>query len=286
MQYSKEELEKKIRESKLFSCSKEEDYVLYKREANRMLEYLYLYLKAVRDREIDEFGKEMVEVASNCIKNYSAESGEFLHYFIAAWSREKKHRIHNQKQRRDKYGGLGISSKDRELMRSLNKYLEGKSDTEKRGLIPIFAQENGRHVSEIITLFRLMDDGVFSTEGTNEGYVAKDVLESLIDWKYPGNFEEADKGLKKQLDKIEKLYLSLQERQKPIISDIITARVLTGVDDLPDTEYSFLSESVIKQYTQTGTVPSQRDIALKYNRKEASISRTLREFLEKLRDLR
>ena len=47
-------------------------------------------------------------------------------------------------------------------------------------------------------------------------------------------------------------------------------------------KYSFISEDIRNLIIRTGNVPTQRDLAEKHGKNEASISRTLKDFLKKI----
>lgn len=88
------------------------------------------------------------------------------------------------------------------------------------------------------------------------------------------------------LTTIESAFLSLQQRQMPIISDMMTIRLAATIVEMgvDASSYSFISEEVLKQYSKN-QLPSQRSIAEKYGKNEASISRTVKEFTKKLENL-
>ena len=94
---------------------------------------------------------------------------------------------------------------------------------------------------------------------------------------------ETTENIEELMLKIEREYASLQQRQKPIVSDMITARICTFLTNAETGRFSFISDSVMKKYREDGTIPTQRDIAQKYGRDEASISRTVNGFLKKLK---
>ena len=86
------------------------------------------------------------------------------------------------------------------------------------------------------------------------------------------------------LNKIENAFNSLQERQKPIISDIITAKICDIMNELKITyrKYRFINNDIFLVYRTTGYIPTQKEIAQKHNRDEASISRSVRQFLSRI----
>ena len=84
MVYDKKIFEQRIEESPLFSLDKQTEYVAFKKEFYRMLEYLYCYLMATNEKEYEPYGCEITEVATRCINNFDATRGLFLHYFNSA----------------------------------------------------------------------------------------------------------------------------------------------------------------------------------------------------------
>lgn len=84
------------------------------------------------------------------------------------------------------------------------------------------------------------------------------------------------------LDKIEKTFNSLQKRQKPIVSDIMTTKLWLDLEEI-EKKYSFISKDAIEEWKKSGVLPTQREIAGKYERNEASVSRTVKDFQKKLK---
>lgn len=79
---SRVEYENLIRNSILFSLDRNTQATAYRREALKLVEYLYLYSVAINTDKYTGFGLEITETANRCIKNYTAEVGDFLNYFI------------------------------------------------------------------------------------------------------------------------------------------------------------------------------------------------------------
>ena len=95
---------------------------------------------------------------------------------------------------------------------------------------------------------------------------------------------ESDGGTDKEelLDKIEKTFNSLQKRQKPIVSDIMTTKLWLDLEEI-EKKYSFISKDAIEEWKKSGVLPTQREIAKKNNREETSVSRTVKDFQKKLK---
>ena len=92
--------------------------------------------------------------------------------------------------------------------------------------------------------------------------------------------EDAEEALRT----IEEEYNRLQERQKAIISDVMTKEICPAVDCEKILHYSFVNKSMVQSWLKSGKLPTQREIAEKYGRNEASISRTRKEFREKVKE--
>ena len=123
MRYDKEKYEKLINESCLFELDGETQYTAFKREAYKMVEYLYCYLLAVNEQKYEEYGCEITEVATRCLSNYSKDKGDFLHYFNASWKLEYQH-IMGKQALTEKFHGIRITEEEK---RAVRKYRCGTS---------------------------------------------------------------------------------------------------------------------------------------------------------------
>ena len=94
-------------------------------------------------------------------------------------------------------------------------------------------------------------------------------------------FEEKEEA-ENILNKVDKVFQELRAKQQPIVSDVITTKIWLCLED-SEQQYSFISKEVAEEWNKKGTLPTQRELARKYGRDEASISRTVRTFLEKLK---
>ena len=89
--FEKDKYEKLIDSSSLFTLDKEKEQTAYKREAFKMVEYLYCYLMSINKSKYEPYGVEIVDTAKRCIKNYNSETGRFLNYFASAWKQTYGH---------------------------------------------------------------------------------------------------------------------------------------------------------------------------------------------------
>ncbi|MDO4492123.1 MAG: hypothetical protein Q4B85_13765, partial [Lachnospiraceae bacterium] len=68
---------------------------------------------------------------------------------------------------------------------------------------------------------------------------------------------------------------------------MMTVRAAQSLTELnvQTNRYHFINQKILQGYITLGILPTQRDIARKYGRNEASISRTMKQFLEKVKVL-
>ena len=283
MGYNKADYERLITEPKLYSLNKETESVAFRKESYKMVEYLYCYLLAQNEKKYEPFGCEITEVAVRCINNYDETKGVFLHYFNAAWKLEYSHLCGNQAVD-DRLHGVKITESEK---RAIKKYLRYEAslgkDLSRRELCEAIAEildqpiEVVAEIAELVE-YRMVDNEIMDDDGGRT---------SLFDQLSDGHLVEENiltsARVEEILTVIEGAFLSLQQRQMPIISDMMTIRlastiVETGVDT---SSYSFISKEVLSQYSKD-QLPSQRTIAEKYGKNEASISRTVKEFIKKL----
>lgn len=275
----KEKYEKLITDTPLFGLDKDKQSVLYRKESLKLVEYLYCYLLAINKDKYEPYGCEIVDVATRCINGYDGSSN-FIHYFNAAWSREYSHICGNEIID-SKFHGMKLSDKER---RDIKKYMRLVSRCN-----PDMSQEE--KYLKVSELMELPVEQIKQLSEVSETKIVSEVAHnsdgeeiSLFDhveeeFSIEGYFENLA-SLTEILDKIEVAFSKLQERQKPIVSNMLTIKVgmdIWEIDKLAK-KYSFIDEEISDCIKRTGNVPTQRDIAEKYGKNEASISRTMKEF--------
>ena len=281
----KEKYEKLIYETPLFSIDKDKQSVLYRKESLKLVEYLYCYLLAINKEKYEPYGCEIVDVATRCINGYD-KSGDFIHYFNVAWSREYSHICGNEIIN-NKFQGMKLSDQER---RDIKKYMRivsrcNPNMTQEERLIKVselmeLPLERIKQISETADT-RIVREVAHNSEG-EEVSLFDQVEEEFSTETYFDNLA----SLTELLDQIEAAYLKVQERQKPIISDMLTIKIGLDIWEIEKLakKYEFISVEISKNIKHTGNVPTQRDIAEKYGKNEASISRTMKEFLKKVRE--
>lgn len=281
----KEKYEKLIYETPLFSIDKDKQSVLYRKESLKLVEYLYCYLLAINKEKYEPYGCEIVDVATRCINGYD-KSGDFIHYFNVAWSREYSHICCNEIIN-NKFQGMKLSDQER---RDIKKYMRivsrcNPNMTQEERLIKVselmeLPLERIKQISETADT-RIVSEVAHNSEG-EEVSLFDQVEEEFSTETYFDNLA----SLTELLDQIEAAYLKVQERQKPIISDMLTIKIGLDIWEIEKLakKYEFISVEISENIKHTGNVPTQRDIAEKYGKNEASISRTMKEFFKKVRE--
>lgn len=285
MTYEKDKYEKLIYGSPLFIIHKESQSSAYRKESLKMVEYLYCYLLAINSEKNEPYGCEIVEVATRCINGYDG-GGDFLHYFNAAWKKEYLH-ICGDEILEKKFQGIKLSEQEKrevkKYMRLVSKCKPGMSEEDKFSKISELMELPVKKIRLIAETTETTVVGEFVSNADGEELCTFDQMSD--DSYIEGDFENLA-SLVELLDRIEASYVKLQERQKPIVADMITIKIGTDIFELEkiSRDYSFISFAVCNQIKRTGIVPKQRDIAEKYGKNEASISRTIKEFLKKVRE--
>ena len=281
----KEKYEKLIYETPLFSIDKDKQSVLYRKESLKLVEYLYCYVLAINKEKYEPYGCEIVDVATRCINGYD-KSGDFIHYFNVAWSREYSHICGNEIIN-NKFQGMKLSDQER---RDIKKYMRivsrcNPNMTQEERLIKVselmeLPLERIKQISETADT-RIVSEVAHNSEG-EEVSLFDQVEEEFSTETYFDNLA----SLTELLDQIEAAYLKVQERQKPIISDMLTIKIGLDIWEIEKLakKYEFISVEISENIKHTGNVPTQRDIAEKYGKNEASISRTMKEFFKKVRE--
>ena len=132
----------------------------------------------------------------------------------------------------------------------------------------------------------MADIDVGSTYHQNSDGEEFDMLDQLTGSQSIESDMESQETVQEILVKLDQAFMALQTRQQPVISDLLTSRLLPVMDEL-DVDihrFCFISTAMCEQYKAGDTLPSQREIAQKYGRNEASISRTLKEFILKVKE--
>ncbi len=288
MSFEKDEYEKLIDSSLLFSLDKEKERTAYRREVLKMVEYLYCYLMAANKSKYEPYGVEIVDTAKRCIENYNSDEGRFLNYFSSAWKQTYGH-IVGKELVRETFKGIHFTEDEE---RNFKKYMRLAQTMGINIESPEFdervANAMGISVSEVDDLRNMIN-----LKPTSGNYVNEEGEEySLIDLIDRGEYTEEGiiqyESAREFLNLIELTYNQLQERQKPMIAMLITTKIAMLVsEDGRLVEFvkkkSFYDENIFKESLKRGEQIQAKEIAEKFGVVEASTSRSWKIFKEKIR---
>jgi len=283
-----EKYEKLIRHSPLFSIDKQNEPNAYKSEAVKMVGYLYQYLLSINESKYIDYGLEISDTANACIKNYNPECGEFLHYFNSAMSRNYK-RAYAKKTEDDVRSGLVISDDDQRMIRKILKIADEKMlDVNSDSFCEIVSSATGLTAGRVWELIQINNNAVTISEFlTDENGEELRIFETEeFATVIPSDIEE-DEKVKALLDMIEETFLERQDRQKPLLSKLITARISIETDArlLPFLKKkAYYDEDIYQRSIEWGVPVSSKEIAGEMNLFESSVSRTAKQFFELLKE--
>lgn len=286
MRYERAKYEELIRGSPLFEIDREHESVAYRREFYKMIEYLYCYLMAVNERKFEPFGTEIVDVATRCISNYNPSNGFFLNYFVASWKREYSHII-GESIIDEKFHGMRLVEEDKRNIRRYLKLVKQLSSISEQDLYERIAEAMHISIEKVICLAQMSSSVILNSATVSEGDEEINIIEQIADDITIEQMFENAESLSELLAKIDIVFDSLQDRQKALISDMLTIKVGSILVDIIESgkQYHFISQDILHAFNLNDEMPTQRQIAEKYGRDEASVSRSIKDFINKIKTI-
>ncbi len=285
MGYDKDKYERLIQSSSLFSIDQEKENAAFKREARKMIEYLYCYLLSINETKYEPFGAEIVDVSTRCIKNYSSDKGEFLHYFNKAWKIEYGH-IQGRQAMEDTFGGLHFTEEEERTFRKYMKFAKSvgsKVDTER--FIKTVASMMDVSDEKVQAMMQMEQSKAQAAQGYNADGESFNLFEDMIG----SGGTESDildrEAVRILLSNIEEVFDGIQNRQKKLMSMIITSKIAFQVpkDCLENLKRkAYFDPEIYKQCILKGDSISVKEISERLGVQEASSSRSWKGFKEKL----
>ena len=229
-----------------------------------------------------DFGCEIVEVAKRCIQCYEKEKGLFLHYFIASWNKEYRHII-SKKTIEDNLRGLKITEEDRRNLVKIKRLasLHNSFSTYSEWI---------KHIQDTFRVSKEYAIYLLEMSNISFDYKSNDEEEESIEEYIPANEDveleyEKTENERLLLLKFENIFNCIQERQQTLISDLLTSKLIeAGFEIKAINKYGFYSKVIERIVTCSGMIPTQREIAAMHQKNEASISRTWKNFVIRIRE--
>ena len=291
--FTREEYENLINNSPLFEIDKESSPALYKTERYNFLTILtdYYRLYIYPNKPLDSYSMTLMETAIECIKYYNKSKGEFLHLFNSSMKRD----LHIAKAKEiieEKRQGIRVASEDDKLIRKIIAFANSKS----LDIYHVAVQEKismalGIALSRLQELLRINDDAVaVSSTVTNEDGDEIELFDLQASHEKTAEDKMADESaFISRVEKIDDAFSSVQERQKKLLSMLLTVEVIKACDEDLDKARQSLEDKdiynaeVFDYYNKIGALPTAKQIGVLCGVSEQSLSRTYKNFKEKLR---
>jgi hypothetical protein len=294
MKRSKEEYEKLLNNSPLFTIEKDKEGELYAAEERRFLtdlaEYLSLYI--FTSDTFAEIGLEIIETAKSCIKAFDTHHGLFLHYFNYALSNRRRVSA-GKKAAQERQHGLKVG--DDALIRKVNGFARLKgydlSDTSTirhlctdTASMDAIAALCGVPAEDVVRTIRtIYETSVLGGYTVNDDGNEISIFDSLKCGSAPETKALMNDDVIELLKSIDSTYTHSRNSQKPILKKLINSKLVPLILELDlDTAFDFWDTDIEKQYRLTGAVPTARDIAAIFDVLEQSASRTINNFFKKV----
>ncbi len=288
MSFEKDEYEKLIDSSLLFSLDKEKERTAYRREVLKMVENLYCYLIAINKFKYEPYGLEIVDTAKRCIENYNSDAGRFLNYFAAAWKQTYGH-IVGKELVRETFKGIHFTENEE---RNFKKYIRLAQNiginVESHEFDERVAEAMGISISEVEDLRNMINSKPTSGNCVNEEGEEYSLIDQIDSGEYTDDRIIQNESAQEFLDLLELTYGQLQERQKPMMAMLITTKItLLVCEDERIMEIvkkkSFFDETIYRESIKRGEKIQAKEIAEKFGVVEASVSRSWKIFKEKVK---
>ena len=291
--FTREEYENLINNSPLFEIDKESSPALYKSERYNFLTLLtdYYRLYIYPNKTLDSYSMTLMETAMECIKYYDKNKGEFLHLFNSSMKRD----LHIAKAKEiieEKRQGIRVSNEDDKLIRKIialanSKGLDIYDITVQQKISKVLNME----LSRLQELLRINDDAVaVSSTVTNDDGDEVELFDLQSSHEKTAEAKLADESAFITLvERIDDVFTTVQDRQKKFLSMLLTAEIIKACDEDLDkaknvlTGKELFNKEVFDYYEKHGELPTAKQIGLLCGVSEQSLSRTYKNFKEKLK---
>ena len=291
--FTREEYENLINNYPLFEIDKESSPALYKTERYNFLTILtdYYRLYIYPNKPLDSYSMTLMETAIECIKYYNKSKGEFLHLFNSSMKRD----LHIAKAKEiieEKRQGIRVSSEDDKLIRKIIAFANSKGlDINDTTVQQKISKVLNIEFTRLQELLRINDDAiVVSSTITNENGDEIELFDLQASHEKTAEDKMADESAFISLvEKIDDAFSSVQERQKKLLSMLLTVEIIKACDEDLDKARQSLEDKdiynaeVFDYYNKNGALPTAKQIGVLCGVSEQSLSRTYKNFKEKLR---
>jgi DNA-directed RNA polymerase specialized sigma subunit len=232
-----------------------------------------------------------METAAECIKYYDKDKGEFLHLFNSALKRD----LHIAKAKEiveEKRQGIRVVSEDDKLIRKIMALANSKGlDIYNSIVQEKIAKVLNIDIDKLRELIRINDDSIaVSSTVTNEDGDEIELfdLQASKEKTAEENMIE-ESAVISLLEEIEDVFSEVQDRQKMLLSMLLTAEVIKAFNEDVDKAKELLcdkeifNQEVFDYHEKHGELPTAQQIGKILGVSEQSLSRTYKNFKEKLK---
>ena len=291
--FTREEYENLINNSPLFEIDKESSPALYKTERYNFLTVLtdYYRLYVYPNKPLDSYSITLMETAIECIKYYNKSKGEFLHLFNSSMKRD----LHIAKAKEiieEKRQGIRVASEDDKLIRKVIALANSKG----LDINDIIAQQKiakflNIDFDKLKELLRINNDAIaVSSTVTNDDGDEIELFDLQASKEKTAEEKMIDEcAVISIIEEIEDVFSEVQERQKRLLSMLLTVEVVKAFNEDIDKAKEilcgkeFYNEEVFDYYINNGELLTAKQIGVLCGVSEQSLSRTYKNFKEKLR---
>lgn len=291
--FTREEYENLINNSPLFEINKESSPALYKSERYNFLTLLTDYYRfyIYPNKSLDSYSMTLVETAMECIKYYDKDKGEFLHLFNSSMKRD----LHIAKTKEiieEKRQGIRVSNEDDKLIRKIIALANSKSlDIYDLTVQQKISKALNLELSRLQELLRINDDAVaVSSTVTNDDGDEVELFDLQSSHEKNAEDKMADESAFITLvEKINDMFTTVQNRQKKLLSMLLTVEIIKACDEDLDkaknvlTGKELFNKEVLDYYKKHGELPTAKRIGVICGVSEQSLSRAYKNFKEKLK---
>ncbi|MBD5632283.1 MAG: hypothetical protein HDP34_03525 [Clostridia bacterium] len=289
--FTREEFENLINNSPLFYVDKDSNSELYKTEKYALFTLLtdYYHTCIFPRKPLEDYSYTLIETAAECLKYYDKSKGEFLHLFNKAMKRNLG--IAKAKELIDKHRqGIKLSTYDEQMVRKVISLANSKNlDIHDRAVQTKMAVALGIGADRLAELIRINDDAVAvsATVANDDGDEVElfdlqasktDTLEEII----------TKDGLNELILQIDSVFQTVQARQKQLLSLLLTIEIVKALEyDIKATVnllhgYAFFNTQITDWCEKHGGIPTAKQIGEICGVSEQSLSRTYKNFKEKV----
>ena len=302
---------KLINNSPIFGIDKEKDYTAFENEGMKLIGILSIYYSIIYGNNLDNV--LLINKAKEAFNNYNSEKGTFLNYYNNIFCRAMRNVLWEESVRNMRGGGtLSNTDSTNERLSKREKLIEKVKKTTKEVMMLagldydsqskiIDKRMNPEIVKEVAKTLELKPEKVYEMLVMDENSIAisSTIINEegeeieLFDLQASHEKTEEDRNIDElsfieRVEKMDKVFDDLQDREKRVHSMIFTSWIIRFCDGDLDKAREFLSnkeylnEEIFRFLEDNGECPNQKEIANLCGKKQEDISRVLGKIYKKL----